>query len=95
MTHGKSSGHTHDQPDGPALRNGSGLHRPVVADQPMIQQTLWTAVASLVGILAVIGLGARLYKSGFLRRIQNPNGRTVILLTGGSQDVVVGWMPET
>jgi hypothetical protein len=61
----------------------------------MIQQTLWTAVASLVGILAVIGLGARLYKSGFLRRIQNPNGRTVILLTGGSQDVVVGWMPET
>lgn len=83
----------------------------------MFPQTILTAVGALVGILAVIGLAARLWQTGFMHR-QTTNSRTlvlretvaldprrrlhlvqcgerrVILLVGGSQDVVVGWMPD-
>lgn len=83
----------------------------------MISQTLLTGMGSLIGILAVIGLAARLWQTGFMHR-RTTNNRTlilretvaldprrrlhlvqcgerqVILLVGGGQDVVVGWMPE-
>ena len=74
-----------------------------------------TAVGSLVGILAMIGLAARLWQTKFMHR-QATNNRTmvlretvaldprrrlhlvqcgerqVVLLVGGAQDIVVGWM---
>ena len=83
----------------------------------MISQTILTATVSLVGILAMIGLAARLWQAGFTRRpatssrtlvlretvaldprrrlhLVQCGERRVILLVGGSQDVVVGWMAD-
>ncbi len=83
----------------------------------MIPQTILTAVGALIGILAVIGLAARLWQTGLAHRPATGNRtlalretvaldprrrlhlvqcgeRRVVLLVGGSQDVVVGWMPD-
>jgi flagellar protein FliO/FliZ len=78
--------------------------------------SLFTAVAALVVVLALVWLGARAARlTGLAPRPAGPRmlalqdaialdsrrrmlvvrcaGRDVVLLTGGGQDVVVGWLP--
>ena len=83
----------------------------------MIPHTTLVAASSLIGVLAMIGLAARVLRpwqrSGRpkeqrvlalretlaidpRRRLHlvSCGERQVILLTGGSQDLVIGWMPD-
>lgn len=83
----------------------------------MIGQSMLLVVGALIGVLGLIGLGARLFRMGALRP-QSRSGKTlilresvaldprrrvhllqcgqrqVVLLTGGGQDLVIGWIPE-
>jgi flagellar protein FliO/FliZ len=83
----------------------------------MIEQTMLIVVGALIGVLALIGLAARLFQMGVWRTQPRP-GRTlilresvaldprrrvhllqcgqrqVVLLTGGGQDLVIGWIQD-
>ena len=83
----------------------------------MIGQTVSLVAVALIGVLALIGLSARLFQLSGWRRASR-TGRTlivqetvaldprrrlhlvqcadrqVILLTGGGQDLVVGWVRD-
>jgi flagellar protein FliO/FliZ len=83
----------------------------------MIGQSMLLVVGALIGVLGLIGLGARLFQMGVWRPQSRPGKtlilresvaldprrrvhllqcgqRQVVLLTGGGQDLVIGWIPE-
>lgn len=83
----------------------------------MIEQSLLLIGGTLIAVVALIGVAARLFQTSFWRT-QPRAGRTlilcesvaldprrrvhllqcgqrqVVLLTGGGQDLVVGWLPD-
>jgi hypothetical protein len=83
----------------------------------MIPESILASGAAFIGLLAMVGFAARLYKPGFGRDLAIGNrslvrletvaldprrrvhlmqceGRRFILLTGGTQDLVVGWVAD-
>jgi flagellar protein FliO/FliZ len=87
------------------------------SDGSMIGQTMLLVGGTLIGVLTLIGLAARLFQMGVWqsrpvmgrtlilresvaldprRRVHvlQCGERQVVLLTGGGQDLVVGWIPE-
>ena len=80
-------------------------------------QSIATACAALLAVLALIWVASRAARLGGIAARRNPtgllkvqetvaldprrrlhllgcDGRRVLLLTGGGQDIVVGWLPE-